>query len=146
MGVGQVDCVTDGFNTHPPQRKFVFHHHFLTTKQPSTSIMSSAIATPTGSDAAKSGTATKSDTKTSSAANTVTLSAREEELFKVAMLHCLKSGVPEIDIDQFIEHGKFNAKKTAQNTWATIKNKVFPKKEAVEGEPGDGTCSSHFLY
>lgn len=113
--------------------------------------MSSAIATPTSSDAAKSGAAVKSDTKksgtsTPSKTSASGLSAREEELFKVAMLHCLKSGVPEIDIDKFIVHGDFKAKKTAQNMWGTIKGKVFPKKEAVEGEPGDGTYSLHLLH
>ena len=85
----------------------------------------------------KEGTPAKSDAA-SSTANPVEkesqLNPRQEELFKIAMLYCLKSGAPEIDIDKFVTHGNFAAKKTAQNTWGKIKNKVFLKVEEAAGE------------
>ena len=67
-----------------------------------------------------------------------TLTAREEDLFKTAMLHCLKSGAPDIDMQKFVKYGGFNTLKTAQNTWGKIRNKL-PKPEVEDGEDGAGT-------
>ncbi|KAK5167552.1 uncharacterized protein LTR77_007251 [Saxophila tyrrhenica] len=93
------------------------------------------------STTAVSDTKSASPTKTDAAGTKSTLTPKEEELFKVAMLFCLKSGAPEIDIDKFITHGEFKTKKTAQNTWARIKSKMFPKKETAEGEGEDGAAT-----
>ena len=57
--------------------------------------MSSKEGTPAVSDAAKSTSPTKKDDTTTETKPFFT--AKEENLLKVAMAHCLKSGPPEID-------------------------------------------------
>ena len=54
--------------------------------------MTSKEATPATSDAAKSSSPTKADVT-----EKPLFTAKEEQLLKVAMIHCLKSGPPEID-------------------------------------------------
>ncbi|KAK3716782.1 hypothetical protein LTR37_006132 [Vermiconidia calcicola] len=92
--------------------------------------MSSKDATP-ASDAANKADTAAADTKP-------LLNAREEDLFKIAMIHCLKSGPPDIDIQKFTAKGGFNTVKTASNTWGKIKAKL-PKPEVAEGDDGDAT-------
>lgn len=87
----------------------------------------SATGTPAASEAAPDTT----DTKPKSV-----LTPREEELFKIAMLHCLKSGAPEIDYEKFMQYGNFNTMKTTQNTWGKMKAKLFKKKEDDDGDGG----------
>lgn len=65
--------------------------------------------TPAASDAAASTSAAKADANSKVSFG---LTGREEELFKIAMLYCLKSGEPVIDYDKFVEHGEFNTMKT----------------------------------
>lgn len=42
----------------------------------------------------------------------------------VAAMQSLSGGPPEIDFDKFTDHGGFNTKKTAMNTWGTLKKKI----------------------
>ncbi|KAK8213345.1 hypothetical protein M8818_002644 [Zalaria obscura] len=55
-------------------------------------------------------------------------SPREEAVLKAAWL-CLKSGVPEIDMEKLKEKAGFNTIKTTQNTWGKIKQKLFTDEE-----------------
>ena len=68
------------------------------------------------------------------------------------MVHCLKSGPPEIDYEKFVKHGEFNTMKTAQNTSGRNKGKLAQtaaaanKKDsgAEEGEgEGEGTTGKY---
>lgn len=89
------------------------------------------------SPAKKDGTTTKSD---------VDLTEKEANYLKIAVMHCLKSGPPEIDYQKFVKHGEFNTLKTAQNTWGKIKAKLTKAAaanaagddEGVEGGDEDG--------
>lgn len=100
----------------------------------------STPSTPAASDAAKSQAAGTHDTKSKSS-----LTTREDELFKIAMLHCLKSGAPEIDHEKFMEYGNFNTMKTTQNTWGKIKAKLFNKKEGGEDGAGGSYVIAHHM-
>lgn len=72
----------------------------------------------------------------------VVFTAKEEHLLKVAMMHCLKSGPPEIDYNAFVKYGEFKTLKTAQNTWGKIKSKLVqaagPKTSGEGEEDGEG--------
>lgn len=94
------------------------------------------------SDAASNSGSAAAATTTTTDPKTI-LTPKEEDIFKVAMLKCLKSGAPEIDYDLLTEHGKFNTKKTAQNTWGKIKSKVFAKAEDADG---GGESAPPLLY
>lgn len=66
---------------------------------------------------------------------------KEERVLKAAW-NCLKTGVPEIDMDKLTEFGGFGSKKTAQNTWAVIKKKLASMAPpSAEGEDAGGMLS-----
>ena len=72
---------------------------------------------------------------------------REDRILKLVWL-CLKSGPPEVDMDKLTKLGDFQTKKTASNTWGTIKKKLLSMASSTneegngEGEHGACKCSS----
>ena len=115
--------------------------------------MASEEPTPAVSDAAKSGSPTKTSTASTDKkeGDKPLFTPKEQNLLNVAMMHCLKSGPPEIDYEKFKEHGDFNTMKTAQNTWGKIKAKLkqaapAKKDDGEDGGEGDGECGLGFLF
>jgi len=86
-----------------------------------------------------SGTKASSDVKPSSDANKSpqkpAFTEKEDRVLKIAML-CLKSGIPEIDMEKLTKMGEFNTQKTAQNTWGIIKKKLLALAPPSSSEEG----------
>lgn len=63
-------------------------------------------------------------------AQEVIFTEKEALVMKSALL-CVKSGMPDIDIQRLTKVAGFNTEKTASNTWAVVKKKVLALEERM---------------